>query len=196
MPEEPNGWPIATAPPLGFRRSSGTSKPSSWFGSSRRIADRDRAAYASWTSQTSIWSGARPARASAFGIANAGAMPMTCGSSAWVADATTRASGSTPSSSAAAALASTTALAPSLSGEEFPAVIWVVFGCGGSAASFSAVVSSRMLSSCSNVRAGCLRVAGISTGWISFARRPESRAAAACWCERSANASISSRVSS
>ena len=41
--------------------------------------------------------------ASAFGIANAGAIPMTCGSSAWVADATTRASGSTPSSSAAVA---------------------------------------------------------------------------------------------
>ena len=63
---------------------------------------------------------------------------MTCGSSAWVADATTRASGSTPSSSAAAPLARTTALAPSFSGEEFPAVIWVVFGSGGRAASFSA----------------------------------------------------------
>ena len=61
---------------------------------------------------------------------------------------------------AAASLASTTALAPSLSGEEFPAVIWVVFGCGGSAASCSAVVSPRMLSSCSKVRAGSLRVAG------------------------------------
>ena len=129
------------------------------------------------------------------GIAYAGAIPITCGSSAWVADATTRASGSTPSSSAAAGLARTIALAPSLSGEELPAVIWVVSGCAGSAASFSAVVSSRMLSSCSNTRAACRRVAGISTGWISCARRPESRAAAACWCERRANASISSRVS-
>jgi len=53
-----------------------------------------------------------------------------------------------------------------------------------------------MLSSCSNVDAGCLRVAGISTGWISAAKRPESRAAAACWWERSANASISSRDNS
>ena len=48
---------------------------------------------------------------------------MICGSSACVADATTRASGSTPSSFAASPLASTTALAPSFSGEELPAVI-------------------------------------------------------------------------
>ncbi len=100
-----------------------------------------------------------------------------------------------PSSAAASPDASTTALAPSFSGEELPAVIWVVPGCGGSAARPSAVVSPRIDSSCSNVRAGGLRVAGISTGWISFASRPESRAAAACCWERSANASISSRVS-
>ena len=70
-----------------------------------------------------------------------------------MAEETTRASGSAPSSDAAA-LARTTALAPSFSGEEFPAVICFVFGCAGSAASFSAVVSSRIDSSCSNVRAG------------------------------------------
>ena len=57
-------------------------------------------------------------------------MPINCGSRAWVADATTRASGSIPSTSAEALLARTTALAPSLRGDEFPAVIWVVFGCG------------------------------------------------------------------
>ena len=101
-------------------------------------------------------------------------MPITCGSSACVAEDTTRASGSAPSSAAAAALASTTALAPSFNGEEFPAVICVVLGCAGSAASFSALVSARMLSSCSNRDAGRLRVAGISTGRISWARRPES----------------------
>ena len=75
------------------------------------------------------------------------------------------------------------------------AVIWVVFGCAGSAASFSTVVSSRMNSSCSNVRAGTFLVPGISTGQISSAKRPEAFAAAARVCERSANASISSRVS-
>ena len=30
MPDDPKGWPMATAPPLGLSRSSGTSKPSSW----------------------------------------------------------------------------------------------------------------------------------------------------------------------
>ena len=35
-------------------------------------------------------------------------------------------------------------------------------------------MSSRIASSCSNVLAGCLRVPGISTGWISAANRRES----------------------
>src|SRR5690349_22489936 len=52
-----------------------------------------------------------------------------------------------------------------------------------------------MNSSCSKTRAGVVFVAEISTGIISLASRPESRAAAArCW-DRRANASISSRVS-
>ena len=105
---------------------------------------------------------------------------MIFGSSACVADETTRASGSTPRFAAAWSLPSTTALAPSFSGEAFPAVISVRPGSGGNAASFSAVVSARMLSSCSIVREGSFRVAGISIGWISFASRPESRATAAC----------------
>ena len=50
-------------------------------------------------------------------------MPITRGSSAYVAEDTTRASGSAPTSAAAAALASTTALAPSLRGVALPAVI-------------------------------------------------------------------------
>jgi hypothetical protein len=51
-----------------------------------------------------------------------------------------------------------------------------------------------MNSSCSKVRAGVFFVAEICTGIISLAKRPESRAALACRCERSANASISSRA--
>jgi hypothetical protein len=43
-----------------------------------------------------------------------------------------------------------------------------VFGSVGSAASFSAVVSSRMLSSCSTMRAGSLRVAGIWTALLRY----------------------------
>ena len=78
-----------------------------------------------------------------------------------------------PSSAAASPEASTTALAPSFSGEELPAVIWVVLGCGGSAARLLrgrvAADRSRRARTCGPA---CLRVPGISTGWISFASRP------------------------
>ena len=98
---------------------------------------------------------------------------MINGSSAYTADDTTRANGSTPSSAARSPDASTTALAPSLSGVELAAVICVVPGCTGNAASCSAVVSSRMNSSSSTVRAGVFFVAAICTGMISLASRPE-----------------------
>jgi len=78
---------------------------------------------------------------------------------------------------------------------ELAAVIWEVPGCTGSAASFSAVVSSRMKSSCSKTLAAVFFVAAICTGKISLAKRPESRAALARPWDRNANASISSRVS-
>ena len=35
VPVAPNGWPMATAPPLGVSFSSGIVKPPNWFGSSR-----------------------------------------------------------------------------------------------------------------------------------------------------------------
>src|ERR1700722_20677405 len=98
--------------------------------------------------------GARRARSRALAMANAGAIPMYWGSRAYVADATTRASGAMPNDSAAEPLATTTALAPSLRADEFPAVIWVVFGWGGRAAKCSAGGSPRAPSSCSHVRAG------------------------------------------
>ena len=108
------------------------------------------------------------------------------GSSAWVAEATTRARGSIPSSSAASPLARTIALAPSLSGEEFPR------SSGSCSAGREARLASRRSCRRGSTRrarrsaASVFRVAGISTGWISLASRPESRAAAACWCERRA----------
>ena len=159
--------------PLGLSRSSGTSKPSSWFGSSRRTP-RAWAANASWTSQTSISSGARPARCQAFGDGEGGGDPhelrvermggrghdagqrldaeLLGGRAAGRARPRWRrrsaARSSRPSSASCSA---------------------------GAAARRAArrVVSPRMISSCSNVRAGCLRVAGISTGWISAASRPD-----------------------
>jgi hypothetical protein len=64
---------------------------------------------------------------------------------------------------------------------------------GLSLARISIVVPGRMNSSCST-RVGSPRFCGISTGTISSASRPDSRAAAAFCCDRIANASWSSRV--
>ena len=102
----------------------------------------------------------------AFAMAQAGAMPMYFGSRAYVAEETTRASGSTSSFSAAptgqdhgaGAIAQRRGVPRSHLGGP---------GCGGSLASWSAVVSARMDSSCSKVLPGSFRVPGISTGWIS-----------------------------
>jgi hypothetical protein len=76
------------------------------------------------------------------------------------------------------------------------AVICVVPGCAGNFASDSAVVSSRMNSSWEKTTSGVFLVAGIVTGMISLASRPESRAAFACRCDRRAKASIASLDSS
>ena len=128
-------------------------------------------------------------------MAKAGAIPMYWGSSACVAEATTRARGAMPNDSAAEPLARMTALAPSLRADEFPAVIWVVFGCGGNPAKQLAVVSPRMPSSCSNVQPGCSFVLGISDWVDSVSPVAQSHGPPPPgWCERSANASISSRV--
>jgi hypothetical protein len=105
---------------------------------------------ASWISQTSTWSGVSPARLSTKGIAHAGANPMISGSRAKTADDTILAKGSTPSSAAFSPDAITIALAPSVNGDELPAVIRVVPDWTGRAANRSAVVSSRMNSSCSS----------------------------------------------
>jgi hypothetical protein len=75
---------------------------------------------------------------------------MISGSRAKTADDTTLAKGSTPSSAAFSPDAITIALAPSVNGDELPAVIRVVPDWTGRAANRSAVVSSRMNSSCSS----------------------------------------------
>ena len=75
-------------------------------------------------------------------LASIGPRPMISGSTADTADATTRASGVMPSSSALASLITTTAAAPSFSGQALPAVT-VPSGrnTGCSCESFSTVVS-------------------------------------------------------
>ena len=81
--------------------------------------------------------------------------------------------------------------APSLAPQALPAVMEKpsISGCSGlSAASFSMVVSRRGCSSTEN--SPC----GVSIGTISSLKRPSSIAAIALRCDRSAHASISSRL--
>ncbi len=97
---------------------------------------------------------------------------------------------------AASLLAITKAAAPSESGEAEPAVMVAPSSfenAGRSCARDSAVVSARMPSSCSRVRAGPLRW-GTWMGAISSASTPAARAASARWWERAATASCSSRL--
>ena len=81
---------VGNLEPAELDLGSSRSTPSAW------------AAKASWTSHMSMSAGANPARRSAVAMAKAGAMPMYSRSRACVADATTRASGSMPSSWAGA----------------------------------------------------------------------------------------------
>ena len=78
-------------------------------------------------------------------MAKAGANPMSCGSRAW---------GPTPPpghwampSGGGGTTGQNDGGGTVVSAEELPAVIWVVFGCGASAANCSAEVSPRMPSS-------------------------------------------------
>ena len=95
-----------------------------------------------------------------------------------------RPSGSTPSSAAISREPTNVAIAPSLIGEELPAVtVPSLVNAGFNAASFAAVVSGRIDSS---------RVTD-STGNTYPSCRPLSHAAAARSCERSAHSSCASR---
>ena len=102
-----------------------------------------------------------------------------------------------PSSSAFALLITTTAQAPSEICEAEPAVMvpslrnagaQLAERLGGRVAAHALVLAETTIGS-------PLRC-GIETGTISSSKRPFFQAAAACWCERAANSSCSSRVSS
>ena len=181
---------MAIAPPFGFTRGSSSAIPSS-----RRQAS-DWAANASFSSRRSIWSSDRPARASTLLVAGTGPIPMIRGSTPAAALATTRARGARPISRAPRSEASRSAAAPSLRPDEFPAVTEPAPSerkAGLSRASASRVVSGRRNSS-SSTRRGSPFFCAISTAAISAANRPAARAAAAFCCDRSANASWSSRL--
>ena len=184
-PELPIGCPSAIAPPLTLTRAGSRSSP--------RMQARLCAANASFSSIKSRFGARRPARASAFFVAGIGPSPMKAGSTPAVAETTKRASGVTPDAFTASSLARSTAAAPSLIGDEFPAVtVPPARKAGASLASFSSVVSGRGDSSFAK-RIDSPFGAGIGTGTISRANAPASHAAPAFFCDASAKASCSSR---
>src|SRR5436190_7736291 len=112
-------------------------------------------------------------------------MPITRGSTPATAPPAKAPSGSTPSSRAFSADAITSAAAPSLIPEEFPAVtVPLSRNAGFSAESLSRSVSGR----------GCSSRSTSPTATSSSAKRPASAASAQRCCDRSAKASWSSRV--
>ena len=115
-PEAPSGWPIAIAPPLALTISGSILSSASTQAS-------DCTANASLSSTAATSAQAIPARASARSAASTGAKPKSCGSSACAPRPAIRASGSSPIAAAAASEPSSSADAPSLSGEALPAVI-------------------------------------------------------------------------
>ena len=115
-------------------------------------------------------------------------MPITSGCTPALAPPTYRPRGSRPSDASASSLTSSRAAAPSLSGEELPAVtVPPARNTGLSAASFASDVSARMPSSASTTHRRR------ATGRSSAAKSPRAVAAAARWWLRSANASCRSR---
>ena len=128
------------APPLVLTMSGSTFQ--------RSTHARDCTANASLSSTAATSSQVMPARARAWLTASTGAIPKSCGTSAKVPRPAMRASGSTPIASRAASEPSSTAEAPSLSGEALAGVmVPSVRNDGLRPASFSAVEPGRMPSS-------------------------------------------------
>ena len=131
-----------------------------------------------------------PARASACLDASTGPSPMISGDSADTPVDTIRASGVMPRSAALRSLMITTAAAPSLSGQQLPAVT-VPSGrnTGCSVATFSSVVPARGPSSAvTTVPSG--RVSGV----MSRCQKPLASAFSARFCDRTPNSSCACRV--
>ena len=115
-PEAPSGWPIAIAPPLVLTISGSMPQAST------QASDCTANASLSSTAPTSAQP--MPARASARSAASTGAIPEHCGSSARTRRGRRSGrAGRRRSGAAAASEPSSTAEAPSLSGEALPAVM-------------------------------------------------------------------------
>jgi hypothetical protein len=119
---------------------------------------------------------------------------MIRGATPAVAYDTTRASGAAPTRRALSDVVTTSAAAPSLMPDAFPAVTDPSLANAGlSAPSVSAVVPARGYSSVRKVTVARPFFAGISTGTISAANRPSRIASAARRWLSAANASWSAR---
>ncbi len=148
------------------------------------------AAKASLISNRSMSSTLRPASCRARRVASTGPYPMISGDRPVTAVETMRASGVSPSSAALVSLMTTTADAPSLSGQALPAVMRPSGRNTGLRPDIpSTVVPLRGPSSVLTTVPS-----GVVTGVISRAKKPSSMAFSARFCERAANSSISCRV--
>ena len=131
----------------------------------------------------------QPTRSSTLRVAGTGPMPITSGCTPALAPRHVRGRGArAPASRSASSLTSSRPAAPSLSGEELPAVtVPPARNTGLSAAQLLQRVSARMPSSASTARRRR------ATGRSSAAKSPRRGRAAARWWLRSANASCRSR---
>ena len=175
-------------PPFGLTCSASSGSPS--IRSTASACD----ANASFSSTTSTSPIASPVRSSSLRVAGAGPMPITRGGTPATAPLLIRASGASPYWATALSEATSSAAAPSFTPEALPAVTLPPGASGASLASASSEVA-RGCSSTATV-AGSPRRCGTVTGSISRASRPSAIARAARCCERSANASWSSRETS
>ena len=176
-PLAPRGWPIAMAPPRGL-----------YFAGSGRNSLAHMSAMAANASLHSMASNSSifmPVRSSSLRVTGFGADSTSTGSSASTAKCTKRARIGRPSRSAVARSAISIADAPSLIGDEFPAVMSGA-GCSsdsqtaGNSASCSSDVPRRIASSLrstSPVGSPCSSMSG--TGRTSRSKNPESTPAAA-----------------
>jgi hypothetical protein len=178
----PNGCPTAIAPPMTLSFSSGIPRS--------RYDGMTCAANASLISTRSMSSIVIPARRSACRDASTGPSPMISGERAVTPVDTIRASGVIPSSAAFVEDITMTAAAPSLSGQQLPAVIRPSGrNTGLSAATPSSVTPLRGPSS-----ADTTVPVGVLTGVISRCQNPSAIAFSARFWLRTPNSSMSSRV--
>ena len=184
-PLAPIGCPRATAPPLGFVRSSG--RPSSRFTATACAAN------ASFNSKRATRSSGQDSRSSRARTAGTGLIITHSGATPEIAWPTTRPSRRSPSRVTAASEATTRAAAPSFIPGAFPAVTRPSSRkTGRSAASRSSEMSGRTASSWRTTEVSFRR--RTSTGTISASNSPASIARAARRWLSAAAASISSRL--